>query len=113
MSKVEKCEKVSKPDLIKMIRGKCNDDGVVTVNSDDQAAAILNSVIESIRGVLNSGKGVVIQGFGTFEVAERASRNGRNPRTNEAIVIPAAVGPKFVFADALKASVKESVNTSK
>ena len=41
-------------------------------------------------------------GFGTFEVAERAERTGRNPQTGKDIVIPASKSPKFKAGKALK-----------
>ena len=45
-------------------------------------------------------------GFGTFEVAERAAREGRNPQTGETMSIAASKAPKFKAAKALKDAVK-------
>ena len=45
-------------------------------------------------------------GFGTFKVAERKARKGRNPQTGEEINIAASKVPKFVAAKALKDAVK-------
>ena len=55
--------------------------------------------------LVNGGK-IQLVGFGTFEVTERAARDGINPRTKETIHIPASKAPKF---KAMK-SLKEKVN---
>lgn len=49
---------------------------------------------------------VVVTGFGTFEVRDRAARAGQNPRTGEAIVVPAQKTPSFRAGKLLKAAVK-------
>ena len=45
---------------------------------------------------------MTLVGFGTFAVTDRAARTGRNPRTGEAITIPASKNPKFKAGKALK-----------
>lgn len=62
----------------------------------------INAVIKVITNALVSGEKLSIVGFGTFEVAERAERQGRNPKTNETITIDACKAPKFKPAKALK-----------
>lgn len=62
----------------------------------------INAVIKVITNALVAGEKLSIVGFGTFEVAERAERQGRNPKTNEAITIAACKAPKFKPAKALK-----------
>ena len=62
----------------------------------------LNAVISSITDALVSGDKVQIVGFGTFEVAERPAREGRNPRTGETMTIAATKAPKFKAGKALK-----------
>jgi DNA-binding protein HU-beta len=59
------------------------------------AETALESVLKSIRDSLKKGKKVTLVGFGTFSVARRAARNGRNPRTGRVIRIPAAKVPRF------------------
>ena len=56
---------------------------------------VVNEVFDTIKNTLASGEKVAIAGFGSFEVVERAARKGRNPQTNEEIIIPASKSPKF------------------
>ena len=51
---------------------------------------------------LKKGEKVQLVGFGTFELSERAAREGRNPRTKEPITIPASTVPVFKAGKALK-----------
>jgi DNA-binding protein HU-beta len=62
----------------------------------------LASVVESLR----RGRKVTISGFGTFVVARRAARNGRDPRTGSAIKIPPTKVPKFRPSRSLKSAVR-------
>jgi len=70
-----------------------------------KAAKALESVIDSITGALAKGDKVSLVGFGTFSVAKRAAREGRNPATGAAIKIPAANVPKFKAGKKLKDAV--------
>ena len=62
----------------------------------------INAVVKVITNALVAGEKLSIVGFGTFEVAERAERQGRNPKTNQTITISAYKSPKFKPAKALK-----------
>jgi len=53
-----------------------------------EVGAVVNAMIESIKETLQKGEKVGIVGFGTFAVANRAARDGRNPRTGETLRIP-------------------------
>ena len=53
-----------------------------------QASLAVDAVLESIQHALQNGEHVQLLGFGTFEVRERAAREGRNPQTGEALTIP-------------------------
>ncbi len=61
-----------------------------------------------VKDALKSGDSIALVGFGTFKVAERAARQGLNPRTKEAIKIPAARVPKFTAGKTLKDAVAAS-----
>lgn len=60
-----------------------------------EAEVALNAFKEAVMGALENGEKVQLVGFGTFEVRERAAREGRNPRTKEAIQIGASKVPVF------------------
>ena len=55
--------------------------------------------------MLKKGEKIQLVGFGTFEVSERAAREGRNPQTGEAMTIAASKTPKFKAGKALKDSI--------
>lgn len=66
------------------------------------ADAALKAFTEVIEETLKAGDSIQLVGFGTFEVAERAERTGRNPQTGAEMVIPASKTPKFKAGKALK-----------
>ena len=70
------------------------------------AGRALDAVIESVTGALKAGDSVVLVGFGTFAVKERAARTGRNPQTGEEIKIAAGKRVKVTAGSKLKAAVK-------
>jgi len=70
-----------------------------------QAASALKSILSSIEKALAKGDKVSLVGFGTFSVAKRAAREGRNPATGAPIKIPAANVPKFKAGKKLKEAV--------
>ena len=67
------------------------------------AAKALAVVTESIAQAIRKGDKVTLIGFGTFSVANRKARKGRNPRTGKEIKIAAKKVPKFSAGAALKA----------
>lgn len=69
------------------------------------AGRALDSMIDSITDSLKNGDSVVLVGFGTFSVRDRAARMGRNPQTGEEIQIQAAKVPAFKAGKALKGAV--------
>jgi len=69
------------------------------------AGRALDATIEAITGALKSDDQVVLVGFGTFSVKDRAARTGRNPQTGEPIQIKAAKVPGFKPGKALKDAV--------
>jgi DNA-binding protein HU-beta len=70
------------------------------------AERALAAFLDGIRDGLRAGGTVTISGFGTFVVARRASRRGRDPRTGRAITIPSARVPRFRPSRSLKAAVR-------
>ena len=74
--------------------------------SKKDAEAAVKAVIDSVTEALADGDKVALVGFGTFEVKTRAARTGKNPRTGEAISIPASKVPSFKAGAALKNAVK-------
>jgi nucleoid DNA-binding protein len=70
------------------------------------AQAAVDVVLSSITEALGKGEDVSLVGFGTFKVAKRAARKGRNPQTGEEIFIAASKVPKFVPGKPLKEAVK-------
>ena len=67
----------------------------------------LKAFTETVAETLQNGDKVQLIGFGTFEVAERAARTGKNPQTKEEIQIPASKAPKFKAGRALKDTVNK------
>ncbi|MBE7038865.1 MAG: HU family DNA-binding protein [Ruminococcaceae bacterium] len=70
------------------------------------AEKALNAVVAGVTDALKKGEKVQLVGFGTFEVRERAARNGINPLTKKEIKIPATKVPAFKAGSALKDAVK-------
>lgn len=65
----------------------------------------LKAFIDVVTEQLKAGDKVQVVGFGTFEVSERAAREGRNPQTGETMKIEACKAPKFKAGKALKDAV--------
>lgn len=71
-----------------------------------QATETVNATFNAIAEALADGNEVSVAGFGKFEIAKRAERQGVNPATGEKITIAASKSPKFKAAKALKDAVK-------
>ena len=69
------------------------------------AQRAVEAVFSSIVKSMGRGEDVAITGFGTFRVAKRAARQGRNPKTGETIQIAASIKPKFRAGKLLKEAV--------
>jgi DNA-binding protein HU-beta len=69
------------------------------------AEKAVNAFLETVTETLKSGDKVIFSGFGSFEVTERAAREGRNPQTGEAMQIKATKAPKFKAGKGLKDAV--------
>jgi len=71
------------------------------------AGRALDAMVDTVADALKKGDQVVLVGFGTFSVKDRAARTGRNPQTGQPIQIAAARIPSFKAGKALK----DAVNT--
>ena len=69
------------------------------------AEAALKAFTEVVAEDLKNGGKVHLVGFGTFEVSERAAREGRNPQTGATMTIAASKAPKFKAGKALKDAI--------
>jgi hypothetical protein len=73
--------------------------------SKKDAEKALKAFTDVVAEELKKGEKIQLVGFGTFEVAEREAREGRNPRTGETMTIAASKSPKFKAGKALKDSL--------
>ena len=69
------------------------------------AEKALKAFTEVVADELKKGDKIQLVGFGTFEVGERAAREGRNPQTGETMTIAACKAPKFKAGKALKDAI--------
>jgi DNA-binding protein HU-beta len=69
------------------------------------AEKAVNAFLETVTETLKAGDKVIFTGFGSFEVTERAAKEGRNPSTGEKIQIKASKAPKFKAGKGLKDAV--------
>lgn len=91
---------MTKTELVEALAAKCD----ITKAAAGRA---LDSLVEVIEETLKTGDKIVIPGFGSFGISERAARTGRNPKTGEPLQIAAARLPKFSAGAKLKAAVAE------
>ena len=86
---------MKKTELVAAIAEKA---GISKKDADKAVAAFVETVTEALK----AGDKVQLIGFGTYEVKERAAREGRNPKTGETIEVPASKHPAFSASKALK-----------
>ena len=90
---------MNKKELIESIAGAAD-------VSQAAAEKALNATLTSVADALKKGDKVTLVGFGTFSVAKREARTGRNPQTGKSIKIPAKKVAKFKAGSKLAAAVK-------
>ena len=78
--------------------------------SKKEASELVESVFESMKQALEDGEKIKISGFGNFVVREKAARKGRNPQTNETIIISARRVLTFKPSQVLKAALNEGLD---
>ena len=79
--------------------------GVSKLTKKDTEATV-NALLEVVTKALKKGDKISLIGFGSFEVRERAAREGVNPSTKQKIKIPACKVPVFKAGKSLKDAVK-------
>ena len=89
---------MNKTDLINVVSAE-------TKVAKKDVDAVVSATVKAITEALKDGDKVALIGFGTFEVKTTAAREGRNPKTGEAITIPASKKPAFSASKALKDTV--------
>lgn len=92
---------MNKTELIAAIAGKAE-------LSKKDAEKAIKAFEETVTEELQAGGKIQLVGFGTFEVADRKERVGRNPKTNEEITIPGGKVPKFKAGKLLKDAIKNN-----
>ncbi|MCH8172770.1 MAG: HU family DNA-binding protein [Proteobacteria bacterium] len=76
-----------------------------TGTSIAETAKVIDATLGEIRSLLGKGGTISFTGFGSFSVAKRAKRKGRNPQTGRAMTIPASKVARFRAGKGLKAAV--------
>jgi DNA-binding protein HU-beta len=91
---------MTKTDLVDVIAGKVK-------LSKTAALEAVDAFTEAITGALKKGDKITLVGFGTFDVAKRAARDGVNPQTRQKIKIKASKAPRFKAGKLLKVAVNK------
>ena len=91
---------MTKSDLVDVIAGKVK-------ISKNAASDAVDALTETITGALKKGDKVTLIGFGTFDVAKRAAREGVNPQTRQKIKIKAGKAPRFKAGKAMKDAINK------
>lgn len=89
---------MNKTELVAMVAEKAS-------MSKKDAGVAVDSTLSAIVDAMANGDKVQLVGFGTFETKQRGERTGKNPRTGEAVKIPATTVPSFKPGKSLKEAV--------
>ena len=81
--------------------------------SNRDAGKAVDAFMEAVTETLKSGDSINFTGFGKFSAADRAARQGVNPRTKERVEIAATTVPKFSAGATFKATVATAKNKKK
>jgi len=92
---------MTKADLVKDVS---NETGIIRKD----VSLSVDAFLEAIKDSLKNGKHIEIRGFGTFKLKIRKERIGRNPKTEEKVIIPSRVVPTFKFSKSLKKDIDNS-----
>lgn len=77
-----------------------------TLKKNADVKAVIDAAITILTEQLAAGESVTLQGFGSFEIREHAATTARNPRTGEAVSVPAKRVPAFKAAKTLKEAIQ-------
>ncbi|MCK5893594.1 MAG: integration host factor subunit beta [Endozoicomonadaceae bacterium] len=72
----------------------------------------VKAIIDQMSGALSSGTRIEIRGFGSFSLHYRAPRQGRNPKTGEAVILTGKNVPHFKPGKELRDRVNRAANES-
>ena len=97
---------MTKSELVTKLFGK-----LPTLKEDDITLSVA-LLLESVRVTLENGRRVEIRGFGSFALNYRPPRNGRNPKSGEAVVVPSKYVPHFKPGKELKERVNSSLESA-
>jgi len=95
----EEVNKMTKADIITHVAKKAS-------LTNKAAREAVQALLDGIRDTLKRGDKVVLTGFGTFSVRNRAARKGRNPRTGAVINIVGRKTPGFTAGKAFKKAIR-------
>jgi integration host factor subunit beta len=97
---------MTKSELVTKLFGK-----LPTLKEEDITLSVA-LLLESVRVTLEKGRRVEIRGFGSFALNYRPRRNGRNPKSGEAVVVPSKYVPHFKPGKELKDRVNSSLGAA-
>lgn len=89
---------ITKADLVEAVHEKVG-------FSKKESSEVVEKVFETMKQTLESGDGLKISGFGKFDVRRKNARRGRNPKTEDALIIPERTVVTFKASQVLKAAV--------
>ncbi len=92
---------MTKADLVRIVS---DDTGIVR---KDVSLAV-DAFLEAVKDSLKEGKHIEIRGFGTYKLKMRKERIGRNPKTEEKVIVPERTVPTFKFSRGLKQEVNDA-----
>jgi DNA-binding protein HU-beta len=90
---------VNKTDLVDQVAARTGQTKVAV-------AAAIEAAMDIIVEAVAHSESVTLSGFGTFEPRDRKARTGRNPRTGDAVPIPARTVPSFRPGNSFKSAVE-------
>lgn len=90
---------MDKSDLVEMVASRTN-------SAQQTVLDVIDSTLAVMQDALTDGQEIMIPGFGRFSVVNRPERTGTNPKTGDAMVIPATRFARFTSHAALRAAVR-------